>query len=119
MSIFKITSKYRKSYNNSFSVLLKMYRTRCKVRDRRNIEIKAMLRNTKETVDAPYIVVHGYTMGRSTQNPRIHNLTIHKNLLGFSYNDCNFKFNQGNEETFLQPFFNEDYNFLMLGGKND
>ncbi|MEM3771810.1 MAG: hypothetical protein QXW80_05830 [Candidatus Micrarchaeia archaeon] len=119
MSIFKIISKYRKSYNNWFSVLLKMYRTRSKVKDRKNIEIKAILRNTKETVDAPYTVVYGYTMGRSTHNPRIHNLTIHKNLLGFSYDYCNFKYGLRNEETFLQSFFNEDYNFLKVGGKSD
>ncbi len=88
-----------------------MYRLRSKGKDRTSTEIKVILRDTKETVDVPYPVVNGYVIAKSLQNPRIHNITIYKNLLGFSYDDYHCKFDLGNGGDLWAVFFEEEYNF--------
>jgi FkbM family methyltransferase len=95
-----------------------MYRIRNKVEDKTNIEIKVILRDTKKTVIVPYPVVNGYCRAKTTQNPRIHNITIYENLLGFSYDGYNLKFDLGNGGDIDATFFNEGYNFLKVDGEN-
>ncbi|MEM4056966.1 MAG: FkbM family methyltransferase [Thermoplasmatales archaeon] len=90
---------------------------------RRNIKIKVILRDTKKTENALFAVVVGYAMGRSTPNPRIHNITICENLLCFSYDNYNLKFDVrkwGDKEYIVikEVFFDEVYNFLKVEGKD-
>ncbi|MEM3193096.1 MAG: FkbM family methyltransferase [Candidatus Parvarchaeota archaeon] len=88
------------------------------MKDKADIKIKVTLRDTKETVDAPYAVVWTYAELRSIQNTRIRNLTIYKNLITFSYDDYNLEFDLGNGGDLGETFFREEYNFLKVEGEN-
>ncbi|MEM5819995.1 MAG: FkbM family methyltransferase [Candidatus Aenigmatarchaeota archaeon] len=51
-------------------------------------------------------------------NPRIHNISIDNRLFSFSYDDYNLKFDIGNGADPFASFFNEEYDFLNVEGKN-
>ncbi|MEM4056765.1 MAG: FkbM family methyltransferase [Thermoplasmatales archaeon] len=118
VSLVRIIKIYRRAYSNWFSVLYHMFRVRSEVEDKSNIKVKVILRGTNETVEAPYKVVDAYAVAKSIQNPRIHDLTIDKNLLCLSYENYNLKFDLGNGGDIFAPLFNEEYNFLTVKGVN-
>ncbi|MEM4115324.1 MAG: FkbM family methyltransferase [Saccharolobus sp.] len=118
MSLAKIISEYRLVYSNWFSVLYQIYRIRNKVKDKTNVMIKVRLRGKNDVLNAPYNVVASYVAAMTTSNPKIHNASIDNRLLSFSYDNYNLKFDLGNTKFFREIFFDEEYNFLKVKGKD-
>ncbi|MEM3907087.1 MAG: FkbM family methyltransferase [Nitrososphaerota archaeon] len=114
----KIIKIYKRAYRNWFSVLYHTFKIQNEVEDKSDIKLKIIFRGTKQIVDVPFYVVDGYAVANSIQNPRIHDLTIDKNLLCFSYENYNLKFDLGNGADIIASLFNEEYNFLNVEGKN-
>ncbi|MEM5777927.1 MAG: hypothetical protein QXJ06_05845 [Candidatus Aenigmatarchaeota archaeon] len=92
MNLVEIIKKYRKAYSNWISVLYQLYRIRNKVLDKTNEFIKVRLKGTDNILNVPSSVVYAYAEANSIPNPRIHNLSIDNNLLSFSYENYNVKF---------------------------
>ncbi|MEM3715022.1 MAG: FkbM family methyltransferase [Nitrososphaeria archaeon] len=115
MSLVKIIKNYRRAYSNWFSVLYQMYRTRNK---KTNEFIKVRLKGTDNILNVPRIVVSVYAYLNSIPHPKIHNLSIDSNLLSFFYENYKLKFDLGNGGDIEATFFNEEYNFLNVEGKN-
>ncbi|MEM3830322.1 MAG: FkbM family methyltransferase [Conexivisphaerales archaeon] len=117
MSLVKIIKGYRRAYSNWFSVLYQIYRTRNKKLDKTNEFIKVRLKGTDNILNVPRIVVSVYAHLNSIPHPRIHNLFIENNLLLFSYENYNLKFDLGNGAGLDEIFINEEYNFLKVRGR--
>ncbi|MEM3790986.1 MAG: FkbM family methyltransferase [Thermoproteota archaeon] len=117
MSLIKIIKKYRRAYSNWLNVLYQMYRIRNKVLDEKMF-IKVRLKGTDNILNVPSSVVSVYAEANSIRNPRIHNLSIDNNLLSFSYENYNVKFDLKNTGELVETFFKEAYQFLKVEGKD-
>lgn len=104
MNLVKIVLVFRKVYSNWLSVLNRMYRTR-KAKDKTNEMIKVRLKGTDDILNLPYTLVSRYPLLKSISNPRIKNISIDSNLISFSYNDYNLKFDIGNGGDLYATFF--------------
>ncbi|MEM4091135.1 MAG: FkbM family methyltransferase [Thermoplasmatales archaeon] len=118
MSLIKTIKVYRRAYSNWFSVLYQIYRDRNEVRNKADQFIKVRLKGTNNILNVASSVVSAYAVVNSIPNPRIHNLSIDNNLLSFSYENYNLKFDLGNGGDIEVTFFGEEYNFLNVEGKN-
>ncbi|MEM4071650.1 MAG: FkbM family methyltransferase [Thermoplasmata archaeon] len=80
--------------------------------------IKVRCRGKNDIINVPYPVVNSYVIAKSISNPRTHNISIDNRLFSFSYDDYNLKFDIGNGADPFASFFNEEYDFLNVEGKN-
>ncbi|MEM3191243.1 MAG: FkbM family methyltransferase [Candidatus Parvarchaeota archaeon] len=89
------------------------------MKDKSNIKMKVILRDTKETKDVSYPLANMYAIMHhdSMQNPRIHNVSIYEGMFAFSYDDYNLKFDLGISNELDETFLREAYSFLKVEGK--
>jgi FkbM family methyltransferase len=117
MSIIKTALNYKKAYSNWLEIIYKLYKFR-NIKDTYNIKITAKLRDTKAILNLQSSLIYGYANAISKLPLRIHNLSIDKNLLCFSFNDYDLKFENSNTGDIASTFFEEEYSFLNVEGKN-